>query len=328
MTESEKLVTIAKNTDRVYRIGRESVLNPNLKYNIVDIKDNNWKYWGQKAMEFEDHIKSMSNTLYIIIHGLFKTDDTKDVIDFGHMFANCNKLTIFPLVNTSNGEIFDYMFYECESMMDAPFLDTSKGRVFRHMFSGCDADGLIIPEYDTSNGEDFLGMFYGCAYLRKLPNLNTSKGENFQQFLDGCWRLAGDYTFDTHKGRNFYAFARNCQQLTGLHINVSGATDLTYAFKNCNKLIDVDLGDGIPVSVSFSNSPKLTDDSAERIVRGLMDYSNDAENRYKHTITFHPDVWEKLSWIPFVVSTWDGERYVMEDIGVDGYLSKIGWLRA
>ena len=327
MNITEKCVEAAKNTEKIYQLGRESVLNPNLKYNIVDIKDNNWKYWGQKAIEFENYFRSLSDILYIIIHGLFKADDTKDDKDFGHMFANCVKMSIFPEINTSNGEIFDYMFYGCKSMTDAPFFDTSKGKVFRHMFSDCSAE-LIVPEYDTSNGEDFLGMFYGCAYLRKLPNLNTGKGQNFQQFLDGCWRLAGDYTFDTKNGTNFYAFARNCQQLTGLNINVSGATDLTYAFKTCNKLIDVDLGGSIPISVSFSNSPKLTDDSAERIVRSLKDYSNDAENRYKHTITFHPDVWEKLSWVPFLVGVWDGERYVIEDIGVDGYLSKIGWLRA
>ena len=332
MNMAEKCVEAAKNTEKIYQLGRESVLNPNLKHNLVDIKDNNWKYWGQKAMEFEDHLKEMSNSLYIIIHGLFKTDDTKDVKDFGHMFANCDKLTIFPLVNTSNGEIFDYMFYGCKSMIDAPDLDTSKGKVFRHMFSGCDADGLTIPEYDTSNGEDFLGMFYGCSYLRKLPKIDTGKGKNFQQFLDGCWRLAGDYTFDTSNGTNFHAFARNCQQMTGLTIDVSNATNIANAFNNCSALVRVEFSGDIPVSISFGSSKKLPAELVrDNIIYKLRDYSKDANNKNKHTITLHPDVWWNLDNLD--------EYFVYRDksnplsgyvycLTVDSYLSQVGWLRA
>ena len=324
MTESEKLVTIAKNTDRVYQIGRESVLNPNLKHNVVDIKDNNWKYWGQKAIEFENYFRSLSDSLYIIIHGLFKTDDTKDVKDFGHMFANCDKLTIFPEINTSNGEIFDYMFYGCKSMIDAPDLDTSKGKVFRHMFSDCSAE-LIIPEYDTSNGEDFLGMFYGCAYLRKLPKLNTSNGTNFQQFLDGCWRLAGNYTFDTSNGTNFFAFARNCQQLTGLTMDVSNATDLTNAFRVCSKLQSLNFGGDIPVSINLLQSKSLTIDSLDQIIKKLRIYRPGDANYMKHTITLSPESWELLRDTHVY---WYEPTLSPEKMSLEGFIACKGWLQA
>lgn len=333
MNITEKCVEAAKNTEKIYQLGRESVLNPNLKYNVVDIKDNNWKYWGQKAIEFEDNIKNMSDTLYILINGLFKPDDTKDVIDFGHMFANCDKLMLFPEPNTSNGEIFDYMFYGCKTMTDAPFFDTSKGKVFRHMFSGCSAE-LIIPEYDTSNGEDFLGMFYGCEYLQKLPNLNTGKGKNFQQFLDGCWRLKGSYEFDTSNGTNFDYFARNCQQLTGLKINISNATTMKSPFNNCNALTNLEFEGDIPISLNLSNSPKLDyKSSAYNIITKLRDYQNDTANKYKHTITLHPDVWELVdtkfgSAFKFTYKDENGNPDGYIYCNAKTYISKIGWLRA
>lgn len=331
MNITEKCVEAAKNTEKIYQLGRESVLNPALKYNVVDIKDNNWKYWGQKTLEFEAWLKDMSESLSVIIHGLFKADDTKDVVDFGHMFANCDKLKIFPEINTSNGEIFDYMYSECRMMSQPPWMDTSKGKNFRHMFSMC-KHAQDIPTYDTSNGEDFLGMFYGCQYATKIPPLNTRKGKNFQQFLDGCWRITGDYEFDTRNGTNFYAFARNCQQMTGLTIDVSNATSIASAFNNCSALVRVEFSGDIPVSISFGSSKKLPAELVrDNIIYKLRDYSKDANNINKHTITLHSDVWWNLDNLDgyFVYrdksNPLSGYVYCQT---VDSYLSQVGWLRA
>ena len=91
------------------------------------------------------------------------------------------------------------------------------------------------------------------------------------------------------------------------------------------------LGNSIPVSINFANSSKLAMECAENLIRSLRDYSNDKENKYKHTITLHPDVWaqldEKYEFDSFAsLPTDEGHGFWL--LTLDEYLSHIGWLRA
>ena len=319
------LMTLADMPGKIsslYRNGRASVVNPFAKDN-VNGGYNPFKYWAKNAITIETQIRDGAINEPYLFMWLLKPEDTKNETDFGHFYADCTDLTFFPDLVTSNGEVFDYMFWACKGLTTAPFYDTSKGKDFRHMFGGCE-NVQYIPKYDTSNGELLTGMFYGCTYTKEIPNLDTSKGVEFQQFLDGCWCLKSDIVFDTSNGTNFYAFARNCQQVKTIDIDVSKATTLKDAFKNCNNFINVNLGT-IPVSVSFANSKKINIDSLMNIIRGLKVYYKSDPEYMKHTITLSAESWNNL---------YDYVSYFMDPLGtgeklsLDDYIARKGWLRA
>lgn len=73
-------------------------------------------------------------------------------------------------------------------------------------------------------------------------------------------------------------------------LNLTGCTGeiaTTNMFRNCSSLADIEFAEGtIPVSISFANSPLLSEASVQSIIDGLAELTGNT----KQTVTFNADV--------------------------------------
>lgn len=93
--------------------------------------------------------------------------NTKDMTDFGSLFADCRKLNIVSLFDTSKATIMYNMFYNCYAIKS-------------------------IPQFNTSNVENMATMFSNCFALVTVPQFNTSKVTNFNNMFNSCSSLSDD----------------------------------------------------------------------------------------------------------------------------------------
>ena len=168
----------------------------------------------------------------------------------------------------TNRTSFSYMFNSCSNLTTIPQLDTSKGTSFDYMFAYC-SNLTTIPQLDTSKGRNFNGMFLYCSNLTTIPQLDTSNNTNFNGMFHSCSNLTTIPQLDTSNSKNLYNIFYNCTSLE--HINFAA---------ECIKL-----------SISFAQSPLLTEESIQSIIDGLADLTGQTTQ----TITFHSDVKNKLT---------------------------------
>ena len=156
--------------------------------------------------------------------------NTSAVTDMSGMFYNCSGLTNIDLsyFNTSNVYEIKYMFYNCSGLtsLDLSNFNIEKLDNFAYMFYNC--SGLTSIEVPSGTTEEFCTMeymFYGCSNLTNL-DLSTMH-------------------FATDSGNTSMAsMFENCTKLKNIKFksNLSlEAWSTIYMFKNCNKLIDLDL---------------------------------------------------------------------------------------
>ena len=119
-----------------------------------------------------------------------------------------------------------------------------------------------------SQKKNFANMFEGCS-MTTIPQLDTSNGTNFVSMFYLCGNLTTIPQLDTSNGTNFYNMFYHC-----------------YALKNISFVAGC-----IKKSISFAQSDKLTDESIQSIIDGLADLTGQTAQ----TITFHPDVKNKLT---------------------------------
>jgi surface protein len=101
------------------------------------------------------------------------------------------KLSIMPLVDTSNATSMYRMLYNCQILTDVALLDTSNVTNFSNMFDGCKII-TTIPKFDTSSATSMKTMFNGCTKLENVPVLDTSNlsGSNLlQNAFSSCYSL-------------------------------------------------------------------------------------------------------------------------------------------
>lgn len=130
-------------------------------------------------------------------------------------------------------------------------------------------DDLINLALDTSRVTSFSNMFAYCNSLTTIPQLDTSGGKNFSFMFHDCHELTTIPQLDISKGIDFYGMFSYCRLLK----NISFVA-------NC-----------IKKSISFLQSSLLTDESIQSIIDGLADLTGQTAQ----TITFHPDVKNKLT---------------------------------
>ena len=119
-----------------------------------------------------------------------------------------------------------------------------------------------------SQKKNFANMFEGCS-MTTIPQLDTSNGTNFVSMFYLFGNLTTIPQLDTSNGTNFYNMFYHC-----------------YALKNISFVAGC-----IKKSISFAQSDKLTDESIQSIIDGLADLTGQTAQ----TITFHPDVKNKLT---------------------------------
>lgn len=102
--------------------------------------------------------------------------------DLSNKFTGDTKLSIMPLVDTSNATNVYLMFKNCSCLTDVALFDTSNVTNFSNMFDGC-KNLKTIPKFDTSSAQNMKSMFTGCTYLENIPVLDTSSlsGSNLLQ---------------------------------------------------------------------------------------------------------------------------------------------------
>ena len=120
--------------------------------------------------------------------------DTSKVTNMSHMFRGCSFLFTIPQFDTGNVTDMNSMFSQCSRITNIPLLDTSNVTVMNDMFSDCD-DLTTIPQLDTSNVEKVGGMFGYSRNLQSIPLLDFGKVDYMRYFF-GIYNI---YTL-THLG--------------------------------------------------------------------------------------------------------------------------------
>jgi hypothetical protein len=90
---------------------------------------------------------------------------------------------------------------------------------------------------------------------------------------------------------NFCRYQKRLISILGA-LDFSKVTNTTNAFQDCLALTDIEFAEGtIPVSISFANSPLLSEASVQSIIDGLMTITDGVAR----TITFHQGVRNNLT---------------------------------
>ena len=148
-----------------------------------------------------------------------------------------------------------------------------------------------VPQINTSKITDFSQIFSGCINLKRIDSINTSNGTTFQSMFASCTSLTSVPQLDVSKGTKFMHMFYNCTSLTSVpQLDVSNGTNFQNMFNNCTKLVNVSfVENSIKSSISFVNSPLLSDESIQSIIDGL------ATVETAQTLTLHQDVKAKLT---------------------------------
>jgi hypothetical protein len=178
---------------------------------------------------------------------IFPMVDTSNVTTMGYTFSDSSLMSL-PLLDTSNVTNFQNIFSNCTALKSIPLLNTSKVTMMTNAFNTCKALENI-PLLDTSNVISMEGMFAYCQSLESVPLFNTGRVVRINTMFRGCKKLKSVPLFDTHK-----------------------VSDFTYCFVDCKKLEDVPVFDMSSISSSghgsmFGGSPSLTDESLNNILQ-------------------------------------------------------------
>ena len=173
---------------------------------------------------------------------------------FVRCWSNCDKLTSFPLINTSMGTNFNYAWFYCSKLTEFPMLDLSKGTNFSYTWANCSML-TSLPQLDLSSGTNFGSAWRGCSSLTSFPQLDLSGGTNFYNAWGDCYSLT---------------------ELPALNLSKGGS--FTYAWQNCSSLTNLGGFGTIRASIDLSPCTKLTVDS-------LMNIINQAATVTRETMT-------------------------------------------
>lgn len=163
------------------------------------------------------------------------------------------------------------------------------------LFSGAkfpDGYELVVELDDQTAPTNLTGMFRNVTGLAKLTfTAPTDRTYNGSYFIYGSSSTATDVKelilpdgIKFSDFSRFVGYSRSLTTITG-SIDLSENTTTQYSFNYCSSLEEVRFKKGtIGLSISFSHSANLSDDSIASIINGL---SADA---VEQTLTVHPDV--------------------------------------
>lgn len=165
-------------------------------------------------------------------------------------------------------------------------------------FKGTDEINIKIPDCPADLSE----MFTFVVGLRKVTlDIPTTKAYDGYRFLYGGGAATDVGTSveelvlpDGIKFSNFTNFARNAPNLETIKgkIDLSECEIYPNPFQKCASLENVAfMEESIPFSISFANSPNLSDASIKSIIKGLVDLTG----QERQTLGFHSSVLANLS---------------------------------
>lgn len=144
----------------------------------------------------------------------------------------------------------------------------------------------LIKKYCTT----IQNAFKNCGVIKKV-DLDISNVTNAQYCFIGCYNLIEIYLSNTNKNKSFINTFNYCINAETIEIlDFSSSTNNLNAFLYCYALKNIKIvSKTIKLSISFSHSDKLTDESIQSIIYGLAVVTT------SQTITFHTDVKGKLT---------------------------------
>lgn len=217
----------------------------------------------------------------------FENIDFSNGENFRGMFSDSDRLTECPYFDTSKATNTSLMFKNCESLKTVPHFDTSQVTNFREMFYNVH-DLEYIPPLNTSNGTDFYQTFYRLVCLTEFPSIDTSKGTNFYQ----CWYGDAVTTFpefNLTSATNLKEAFRQCSKavtFTNLIFDSAPTNVMTNMFQSVSQLENITITGTIKVNsnnLSFANSPKLTVESMLSVLNALEDNTGEGT---RYTVYF------------------------------------------
>jgi hypothetical protein len=293
------------------------LVDENSLQNIADaIRDKNGSEATYKPSEMASAISEISGEDTGVGSRQWWLDMCKEKTNLSYFFSGYSGETI-PEIDTSNATDFNRMFLNCKNLIEIPYFNTSNGTNFEYMFGGCNS--LIrIPNIDTSKGNNLTGMFSDCKSLTKIPDLDTSKCTLFQYMFNNCQNLLEVSQIDMSNVLYCFGMFTNCTNLKTISsLNLSSSKSVNNMFQNCISLqtiekLDFSNSKVFPLqpftncpslqnitfeeeciygTLSFHDSPLLSDDSIQSIIDGLADLTDSTAQ----TINFHVDVKAKLT---------------------------------
>ena len=214
--------------------------------------------------------------------------NTANVTSMRDMFCNCDKLTSLDVTNFNTAKVTDmnYMFYGCNKLKEIYVSDkfvTDDVISSVYMFMGCSSlsgdiewtsDKATDKTYAKTDGGYFRDKAYDnrpwvkyadgtltfrCGYKKTL-------GENEYELNSGeekpAWetnkknisQVVFEASFANARPTNCYAWFQNFEnlkQIEGIeNLNTANVTDMSYMFKNCSNLAELD--------VTHFNTAKVT----------------------------------------------------------------------
>ena len=110
------------------------------------------------------------------------TIQSNNITNTSNMFANCENVTSFPLIDTSKCTSLTYMFGGCKSAITLPSQDLSAATDISYLYAGCQSL-QTAPSLNTSSSTNFNSMFQNCKSLKTIPQYDTSNGKYFSNMF-------------------------------------------------------------------------------------------------------------------------------------------------
>ena len=183
-------------------------------------------------------------------------------------FFAYSSMAEFPSgLDTSNSTSFNSMFANCTNLVTSPVIDTAKGKDFTNMYNGdSNLAGTVELDLSSINGSYTVSsLFQNCGKVEKVILKNARGIVNLIYTFFGCKSLV------TIEGS----------------IDLSATTSTNNAFARCDSLKDIRFVAGsIRVSISFSESEVLSNESTQSILDGLADLTGVTTQ----TLTLHKNI--------------------------------------
>ena len=214
--------------------------------------------------------------------------NTANVTSMREMFCKCDKLTSLDVTNFNTTKVTDmnYMFYGCNKLKEIYVSDkfvTDDVISSVYMFMGCSSlsgdiewtsDKATDKTYAKTDGGYFRDKAYDnrpwvkyadgtltfrCGYKKTLGEneYELNSGENWPKWFTYASKISKvvfEASFANARPTNCYAWFQNFEnlkQIEGIeNLNTANVTDMSYMFKNCSNLAELD--------VTHFNTAKVT----------------------------------------------------------------------
>ena len=190
----------------------------------------------------------------------FPLIDTSSATIFKRTWLNCNSLTSFPLIDTSNVTILDTTWQRCSSLTSFPLIDTSNVTTLIGTWLAC-TSLTSFPLINTSNVTIFNGTWVECTSLTSFPLIDTSSATTLSGAWRSCFSLTSFPEINTSNVTSLDSTWAFCSSLTSFPlINTSNVTNFAAAWRNCSltSFPEIDTSSGSDFSVAWSDCTSLT----------------------------------------------------------------------